>query len=184
MLAIRKASYLFACNPSPYPSPSARFRGVCVCFSDSLTAFHVTHYVHSSLSHCIRDTKVRQRTTFRAIRVGLLFCPFCFCCGWLACWAVLAFFPSVFGLSGERSHARPQPQNAAIYGVLLRLRFRAFLAALSGASGARARPHVSLLGWGPAGAQKAGIPGIIGGWGGQHASHIIAQDTFLTQNMT
>ena len=44
-----------------------------------------------------------------------------------------------------------------------------FWAALSAASGARARPHVSLLGWGPAGAQKAGIPGIIWGWGGQHA---------------
>ena len=28
-----------------------------------------------------------------------------------------------------------------------------FWAALSGASGARARPHVSLLGWGPAGAR-------------------------------
>ena len=46
-----------------------------------------------------------------------------------------------------------------------------FWAAVSGASGARARvrPHVSLLGWGPAGAQKGGIPGIIWGWGGQHA---------------
>ena len=34
---------------------------------------------------------------------------------------------------------------------------------------ARARPHVGLLGWGPARAQKAGMPGIIWGWGGQHA---------------
>ena len=39
-----------------------------------------------------------------------------------------------------RERARPPPQNAAIYGVLLHLRFRAGLrASLSGASGARAR---------------------------------------------
>ena len=37
------------------------------------------------------------------------------------------FFPLVFGPSGAR--ARPQPQNAAIYGVLLHLRFRAGLRA-------------------------------------------------------
>ena len=57
---------------------------------------------------------------------GLLFCPFCFCCGWLACCAVLAFFALVFGPFG----ARPQPQNAAIYGVVLLLRFRAGLRAV------------------------------------------------------
>ena len=80
------------------------------------------------------------------LSIGLLFCPFCFCCGWLVCCAVLAFSPLVFGPSGA-----PQPPNAAICGVLLRLRFRAgfglfFWAARSGASGARARPHVNLLG--------------------------------------
>ena len=76
-----------------------------------------------------------------------------------------------------RARPRPQPQNAAIYIVLLHLfpgwlAGCSFWAAVSGASGARARararPHVSLLGWGPAGAQ-AGIRGIIWGWGGQHA---------------
>ena len=35
-------------------------------------------------------------------RSGLLFCLFCFCCGWLACCAVLAFCPLVFGPSGVR----------------------------------------------------------------------------------
>ena len=44
-----------------------------------------------------------------------------------------------------------------------------FWAAVSAASGARARPHVSLLVWALARAQKAGIPGIIWGLGGQHA---------------
>ena len=53
------------------------------------------------------------------LSVGLLFY------GRLACCAVLAFFALVFGHSG----ARPQPQNAAICGVLLRLRFRAGLRA-------------------------------------------------------
>ena len=47
------------------------------------------------------------------LRVGLMFCLFCFCCGWL-------------GPCG----ARPQPQNAAIYSVWLRLRFRAGLRAV------------------------------------------------------
>ena len=56
-----------------------------------------------------------------------------------------------------------------------------FWAPLSGASGARARPHLSLLGWGPAGAQKAGIPGIIWGWGGQHAQ---PNHVSHTKNMT
>ena len=65
-----------------------------------------------------------------------------------------------------RARARPQPQHAAIYGVLLHLRFRAGLrAVLFGLLFLLplARPHVSLLGWVPARAQKAGIPGII--WG-------------------
>ena len=77
--------------------------------------------------------------------------------------------------SGLLARARPQPQNAAIYGVLLycvsRLACGLLFLGCSfwGLWRARARPHVSLLGWGPAGAQKASIPGIIWGWGGQHA---------------
>ena len=58
------------------------------------------------------------------LSVGLLFCPFLL---WLA--RVLrgpCFFPLVFGPSS----ARPQPQNAAICSVLLRLRFRAGLRAV------------------------------------------------------
>ena len=70
---------------------------------------------------------------------SLLFCPFCFCCGWLACCAVLAFFALVFGPFGARARARPQPQNAAIYGVLLLLRFRAGLRAVHFGLLARAR---------------------------------------------
>ena len=80
------------------------------------------------------------------------------------------FFPVGFR-AFWRARARPRPQNAAIYGVLLHLRFGAGLRAvlfgllfLGSLARARARPHVSLLGWGPAGAQKAGIPGIIWSW--------------------
>ena len=71
----------------------------------------------------------------------------------------------------RRVRARPQPQNAAVYGVLLLLRFRAGLRAVLFAVSAASSAHaqLSLLVWVPARAQKAGIPGIIWGWGGQHA---------------
>ena len=117
---------------------------------------------------------------------GLLFCPFCFCGGWLACCAALAFFPLFFG--GARATPPTKRCNLRCFVAFAFPGWLAgcsFWAALSGASGARARPHVSLLGWGPAGAQKAGIPGII--WGNMRylTSHIVAQDTSLKQkNMT
>ena len=79
-------------------------------------------------------------------------------------------FSRLFSGLLARARARPQPHNTAIYGVLLHSRFRPGLrAALFGLlfwgplARAHTRPHVSLLGWGPDGAQKAGIPGII--WG-------------------
>ena len=45
--------------------------------------------------------KYRQKTA--VLSVGLSFCPFCFCCGWLARCAALAFFAFVFGPSGARA---------------------------------------------------------------------------------
>ena len=83
----------------------------------------------------------------------------------------LSFFLLVFGPSGARGN--PRPQNANIYGMLLHLRFRAGLrAALFGLLFLGPLVRVcaratlcQLFGL----AQKAGIPGIIWGWGGQHA---------------
>ena len=63
-----------------------------------------------------------------ALSVGLLFCPFCFCCGWLVRCVVLAFCTLFFEPSGAR--ARTQPQNAAIHRVLLHLHFSAGLRAV------------------------------------------------------
>ena len=89
----------------------------------------------------------------------LLFCPLCFCCGWLACCAVLAFFALVFGPSGARARATPGTKRCylqcfvafAFPGWLVGC---SFLAAVSGASGARARatpcqPSGLGPGWGP-----------------------------------
>ena len=72
------------------------------------------------------------------------------------------FFLLVFGPFCAR--ARPQPQNAAIYGDLLHVHFQAGLRAVL--FGLLFLGHPGL---GPGRAQKAGIPGIIWGWGGQHA---------------
>ena len=118
------------------------------------------------------------------LSVGLLFCPFCFCCGWLACCAVLAFFALVFGPSGARVRARPQPQNAAIYGVLLHLRFRPGLLLFLGPL-ARARDPMSAFWVGARmGPRKPASPAISGvEVGNMHnlTSHIIAHATFLVQ---
>ena len=57
---------------------------------------------------------------------GLLLCPFCFGCGCSCAVRPLLFSRWFSGLLA-RARTRPQPQNAAIYGVLLRLRFRAGL---------------------------------------------------------
>ena len=126
------------------------------------------------------------------LSVGLLFCPFCFCCGWLACCAILAFFALVFGLLARaRARARPQPQNAAIYGVLLHLRFRPGLrAALFGLLfwvlwRARARDPMSAFWVGARmGPRKPASPALSGvKVGNMHnlTSHIIAHATFLMQ---
>ena len=104
------------------------------------------------------------------LSVRLFCCPFCFCCGWLACCAVLAFCPLVFGASG----ATPATKRCYLrcfvaFAFPGWLAGCSFWAAVSGTSGARARDPMSAQpsrlgpGWGPAGAQKAGIPGIIRG---------------------
>ena len=63
------------------------------------------------------------------LSVGRLFCPFCFCCGWLMRCAVLAFFPLVFGPSGARARD-PSHKTLLFYSCLLHLRFRAGLRAV------------------------------------------------------
>ena len=106
----------------------------------------------------------------------LLFCPFCCCCGWLACCAVLAFCSRWF--SGLPSRALDPSHKTLLFtvfcymcvsGLACGLLFLGCFFWVLWRARACARPHVSLLGWGPAGAQKAGIPCIIWGWGGQHA---------------
>ena len=102
----------------------------------------------------------------------MLFCPFSFCCGWLACCAALAFFPLVFGPSG--ASATPATKRCYLQ-CFVAWAFPGWLAGCSfwaavsgGLWRARARPHVSLLGWGVGNMHKL-------------TSHIIAQDTFLIQ---
>ena len=100
------------------------------------------------------------------------------------------FFPLVFGPSGARARATPATKRCYLrcfvaFAFPGWLAGCSFWAAVSGASGARARTHVSLLGWGPAGAQKAGIPGIIWGWGGQMHNltcHIVCKKHDMTRH--
>ena len=92
----------------------------------------------------------------------------------LLLWLARALLGPCFVPVGFRAFWRaraPQPQIAAICGVLLRLRFRAGLRVflfgllvLGPLARARATP-CQPSGLGPAGAPKAGIPGTIWGWG-------------------
>ena len=102
-------------------------------------------------------------------------------------WSSLRWFSGLLA----RARVRPQPQHA-VYGVLSRLCFRAGLRAvlfgflvLGPLARPRERPHVNLLGWGPAGPRKLASPASSRvGVGNMHnlTSHVIAQDTFLIQN--
>ena len=84
--------------------------------------------------------KYRQKT---AVLSGeLLFCPFCFCSGWLACCAALAFFALVFGPFGARATQatkRCYLQCFVAFAFPGWLAGCSFWAAVSAASGARAR---------------------------------------------
>ena len=120
-----------------------------------------------------KSLSTHEALCFGGIYARLIFAHF----GAKRCWACRPRSP-------KRCKYRPKKEHAAICGVLLRLRFRAGLRAvlfgllfLGPLARTRARPHVSLLGWGPAGAQKAGIPGIMQNL----TSHNIAQDMFLIQ---
>ena len=149
----------------------------------------MTHFGTKHCRACRRCWALARQNAVNTVktavlRVGLLFLSALLLLCWLARCAVLAFFPLVFGPSGVR--ARPQPQNAAIYGVLLHLRFRAGLrAALLGLLflGPLARAHSFWVG-ARLGPRKLASPASSGvGVGNMHnlTSHIIAQDTFLIQ---
>ena len=93
----------------------------------------------------------------------------------------LLFFPLVFVPCGAR--ARDPSHKTLLFTVFVAFAFPGWLrAGLFGLLflGPLARARAT-LGWGPAGAQKAGIPGII--WGNMHnlTSYVIAQDALLIQ---
>ena len=118
------------------------------------------------------------------------FCPFCFCCGWLARCAALAFFPLAFGPSGARARPHAPCQKTLLFTVFCCICVSGLDSGLFflgccfwGLWRARARPHVSLLGLGPSWAPESWHPrqhlGL--GWATCITSHIVAQDTFLIQ---
>ena len=105
------------------------------------------------------------------LSVGLLFCPFCFCYGWLACRAVLVFFALVFGSSGAR--ARDPSHKTLLFTVFCCICVSGLACGLfflgccfRGLWRARATP-CQPSGLGPGWGLESWLPGH--GWGGQHA---------------
>ena len=109
-------------------------------------------------------------------------CPFCFCCGWLARCAVLAFFPLVFGPYG--AHAR-DPSKTVLFTAFCCICVAALFGLLFLGPLARARYPMSAFWVGARlGPRKLTSPASSGvGVGDMHnpTSHIIAQETFLIQ---